>query len=457
MTRTKLSRRAVLRGAGTIAIGLPWLEAMGDPPHAHAGQRPPAHRFVTVYTPGGTVYDNWRPAGGETDFELSPILAPLSGVRDHLLILDGLALHSAVGEQHQAGIVAWLTGTKQSSSYGDYASGPSVDQVIASHLARREFRRKTSLQMAMRWATGKSYGKLHPINAANYEDDASANPIPPRIDPVEIWNNLFGSIDPGADTAAQQRIRRKKSILDYLEGRYRTLAARLGREDRHKLEQHLDKIREIEADLDSLPTDACTPPELVDTSDYDPHTGLNSNADGSNVDESTDAAIPKVGRLMMDMLVMALACDITNVASFQWSDTEAKHTFPWLDLFEHHHYYQHDGGFRPNECTRICRWYSEQHAYLLEQMASTDMGGHSLLDESVVFFGSELSEPPTHNKRNMPFLLAGHGGGLRAGRFLRYNNESHNKLLVSLCHLFGDHRPEFGDLAYSDGPLDGLT
>ena len=122
---------------------------------------------------------------------------------------------------------------------------------------------------------------------------------------------------------------------------------------------------------------------------------------------------------MMDMMVMALACDITAVATFQWSDTEAKHTFPWLGLTEHHHFYQHDGGFRPAECEQICTWYSEQHLYLLQAMDAVDMGGHTLLDESVVFFGSELAEPPSHSKTNMPFLLAGGGGGLRGGRCLR--------------------------------------
>jgi hypothetical protein len=93
--------------------------------------------------------------------------------------------------------------------------------------------------------------------------------------------------------------------------------------------------------------------------------------------------------------VMALACDMTGVASFQWTDTEAMHTFPWLSLGQNHHYYQHDGGFRPAECEKIYNWYSMQHYYLLDAMAKTDMGGHSLLDESVVFFGSELSDPPS--------------------------------------------------------------
>jgi hypothetical protein len=140
------------------------------------------------------------------------------------------------------------------------------------------------------------------------------------------------------------------------------------------------------------------------------------------------------------------------VASLQWSDTEAKHTFPWLNLSEHHHFYQHDGGFKAAECEKICTWYSEQHAYLLQQMQAVDMGGHTLLDESVVFVGSELQDPPAHGKSNMPFLLAG-GAGMRTGRWLKYGNLPHNRLLVSLFNLFGDARTGFGDSRFAEGAL----
>jgi hypothetical protein len=172
---------------------------------------------------------------------------------------------------------------------------------------------------------------------------------------------------------------------------------------------------------------------------------------------TTDTVIPKVGKYFTDMLVMALACDITAVASLQWSDTEAKYTFPWLNLTQHHHFYQHDGGFKPVECQQIYTWYSQQHLYLIQQMAAVDMGGHTLLDESVVFFGSEIQEPPTHIKTNMPFILAGGGGGLRTGRWVKYNSVSHNNLLVSILNLFGDTRTTFGDKNYCAGPLPNLV
>jgi hypothetical protein len=157
------------------------------------------------------------------------------------------------------------------------------------------------------------------------------------------------------------------------------------------------------------------------------------------------------------MIVMGLACDRMPVASLQWSDTEAKHTFPWLNLTQHHHYYQHDGGFKPNECEKICNWYSEMHLYLIQAMAAVDMGGHTLLDESVVLFGNELSDPPSHMKQNMPFMLAGNGGGLRTGRYIRHQGVSHNNMLVSILNLFGDTRTSFGDSRYVTGALSNLT
>ncbi len=457
MSKFRLSRRAVLRGAGAIAVALPWLEIMGPERTARA-QPAPAKRFLAVYTPGGTVIDRWRPTGTETNFTLGPILAPLVPMQDRLLVVDGLDMKSARGEQHQSGIIAWLTGTPQEGSSNGYGSGPSVDQVIAAQISAGQ-KAKASIQIAVRWATGKSHGLLSPMNAANFENTAPYSPIPPRLDPVEIFTELFGTLNPGAGNDAALRLARKRSILDFLDRRYTALSARLGAADKQKIDQHLTKIREIEKSLSNVPatTSVCQAPKLVDTSDYNPRTGLNADDNGSTKDTSTDAAIPKVGKLLMDMLVMSLACDVTAVGTLQWSDTEAKHTFPWLNLTEHHHFYQHDGGFRPAECERICNWYSKQHLYLLQEMEKVDMGGHSLLDESVVFFGSELSDPPTHNKTNMPFLLAGGGGGLRTGRWVRYPSLPHNNLLVSILNLFGDTRTTFGDPQHCTGPLTNLT
>lgn len=458
----RISRRTVLRGAGTIAIGLPWLECMEDDVKAQSASTT-AQRFIGVYQPGGTVIDKWRPTGSETAPVYGSILAPLEPVKDKVLVVDGLEMKSAIGEQHQAGIISFLTGAVQGVAQKYSASKPgadnaSIDQIIATKISKGK-KPLSSLQVAVRWATGKSHGLLHPINALNFEDTTANAPMPPRLEPSEIWNTLFGSIEP-ATPAMNTAVARKKSILDFVDKRYAALAAKVGASDRVKLEDHLDKIRQIENGLTETGgpvSSACKPPTLIDTSDYNAKSGLNADNDGVIKDTQTDKAIPKVGTLMMDMLVMGLACDRTAVATLQWSDTEAKHTFPWLNLSEHHHFYQHDGGFNAPACEKIDIWYSQMHLHLLQAMAAVDMGGHSLLDESVVLFGSEISEPATHKKQNMPFLLAGNGGGLRTGRWVKYPGASHNNLLVSVLNLFGDTRAKFGNAQYCDGPLSNLT
>ena len=135
MARTKLDRRTFLRGAGGVAIALPWMEIMGEPLANAAPGDGLAKRFLGVYTPGGTVRDRWVPSGTENEWQLSTILEPLQAVKDKLLVFDGLSMHSARGEQHQSGIIAWLTGNAQSQNGGKYALSPSIDQALAERIS----------------------------------------------------------------------------------------------------------------------------------------------------------------------------------------------------------------------------------------------------------------------------------------------------------------------------------
>jgi hypothetical protein len=453
MPSFRLNRRAVLRGAGGVAIALPWLEIMGGARESRA-QGAAARRYLSVFNPGGTVLTKWTPTGGETDFTLSPILSPLEPVRDAVTILNGIDMKSAVGEQEASGMSAWLTGTPQATQQaapGGYATGPSIDQVLAPTLSAGQ--RIPSLELAVRWGTGKCGGRVSPYDIVNFADDDVFTPIAPRLDPVAIFNDLFG-----VDGGESAEVAWDRSVLDAVGSRYQKLAARLGAADKQRLDQHLTGIRELEAELAAgQGLLRCRPPTLIDTSDYDPAAGLKASDVGGMDDPVTDAAIPKVSKLMTDMLVMALACDLTSVGTLTWADGECKYSLPWLGLMETHRFYQNDGGFRPLDCEAIATWYSEQNAYLLGQMANVDMGGHSLLDESVVFFGSNIQDPAAHLKHSMPFLLGGRGGGLRAGRNLTYAHPSHNDLLVAILNLFGDSRTEFGSPMYCTGALPGLV
>ncbi|MES1186889.1 MAG: DUF1552 domain-containing protein, partial [Myxococcales bacterium] len=307
----------------------------------------------------------------------------------------------------------------------------------------------------------KSHGLLSPINSATFEDSAKHTPLPPRLDPQQIFNDLFGTLNPGGNTGmADARIAHRKSVLDYVDKRYVDLSKRLGAADKAKLENHLTKLRDIEGALTTgvVSTSTCKAPTKVDTKGYNPTTGLMSGNAGEIVDQDSDAMIPTVGKFMMDMMVMAFACNLTSVGHFQWTDTEAKHTFPWLNLSNHHHFYQHDGGFQPVQCQQIATWYSQMHSYLLTAMDAVESApGVTLLDESVVFFGSELGHPPTHEKKSVPFMLAGGGGGLKGGRMIDFGGKSHNNLLVSILNLFGDTRTSYGHPEFNSGALTGLT
>jgi len=298
---------------------------------------------------------------------------------------------------------------------------------------------------------------------------SNTGPIPPRLDPQDIFTTLFGSLianpDAGAGGTDPNALlaMRNKSILDFVDKKYTALESNLGADDRARLDLHLTQIRSLEQRMTivSMPpptTSSCKAPTKVDTTGYNPTSGLNSADDGSIKDTATDMKIPLVGQFMMDMMTMALACDRTGVISLQWSDSEAKHTFPWLNLSEHHHFYQHDGGFRPTECAAIDTWYSQMHAYLLKAMAAVDMGGHSLLDETVIFFGTEISDPPSHGKANMPFMLAGGDGKtMRTGRWIKCGGIPHNKLLTSILNLYGDTRTSFGDSRVDSAALKSPT
>ncbi len=458
MSHYRLSRRAVIRGAGSIAIALPWLEIMGTP-RANAQAATPLKRYLQVYQPGGCqqlvqsgVQEYW-PGGTEAAPVLSRILAPLEPVKPKILSIRGLSMscaNSGDNAPHPAGCTGLFTGSEEIPD--KYSHLPSIDQLLAPRLSAGK--PKASVQLAVRWATGLTNGNVHPQNAICFENSAAAAPIPPSIDPVTIWNDLFGTLTPPTNVSSgppDPSVARKKSILDFTDKNYVALASRLGPADKAKIEAHLEKIRELEKALTTVGMAGvgCQAPTKVDTSKYRPNEGIYAEDDNAGLNSGTDAMIPTVGRYMTDMMIMALACDITAVGLLQWSDSECQHSLPWLNLLQHHHYYQHENGYAPAEIAQIGTWYSQQHLYMLQQMGNVDMGGHSLLDETLVFIGSEIGWPESHAQDNIPIMLAGGGGAFKTGRALDFRKNksddsdpgiSHSNLLVSIMNLLGDPR-----------------
>jgi hypothetical protein len=440
---TRLSRRHLLRGAGGVALALPFLSAM-----APARAAPPRRRYLQVYTPGGTLMNEWRPPlgpGGDSDFSLRGILEPLQPYKQHLLGVGGLGLQvtrDGFGHTHARGMAGLFTG--QPTARGEFetdggraghATGPSLDQVLAGHISRDT--PLPSVEVALRWPSNHLiHGRLTPNNCLVYQ--AANLPLPYEVDPQRLWTRLWG----GSGGAARRA--RARSILDSVAGDYAALATRLGAEDRRKLEAHGTKVREVERSLAAPPPagPGCAPAGLP----------------GPLPDHTRDADLPATGKLVMDMLVLGLSCDLYRVATLQWSDSVCTNTFPWLGLPDGHHDYQHDRGFQPEAIYKIGRFYAEQFAYLVGALRDAQDGEASLLDSTCVLWGSELSHPATHKQDDMPFLLAGRAaGGLRPGRWLEFPGRPHNDLLLSLLHAHGVDAASFGKAAHCTGPLSGLA
>lgn len=450
-----LSRRTLLRGAGGAAIALPLLEAM-QPRRARAGDRPPT-RYVTFFVPGGTDMGAWRPTGGEAQFELGPILKPLERCKRDIVVLSGLDLKvtsEGAGHPHTRGMGGLLTGEivppgpyNTNGGNAGFALGTSIDQEIGRRVGAGCKLR--TLELAVRWPSDGTDGlQVHPWNTIVYS--APGKPVPPATHPRAVFDRLFRDLA-GDTTAARQRSR---SVLDAVSEEYRLLAARLGAADRSRLDAHLGEIRDFERSLDRHPSGAaCATPALGAELDA-PHAGGSNKGGDGDVDSSKDAPIPHTGRLMMDMLVMALACDLTRVATLQWADSQANNSLPWLGLHDTHHGYQHDRGYQPDAIRLIHTWYAGQFAYLLDRLRAVDEGGSTLLDGALVFWGTEISVPNSHAQKDMPFVLAGRAGGrLRTGRWLRFDGRPHNDLLAAIGHMYGLERPAYGRAKFNTGAL----
>ena len=424
----KLLRRTFLRGAAGATLALPLLEAMDT---ARAGGGGFARRFVVFFTPSGTVPPSWMPG---PDFALSPILQPLQPHRDDIIVLGGIDMKSSGGDRkgHNRGIGALLTGLEPlGGNDGDtgYANGISVDQRIAEVVGGDTPFGSVELGVRVK--------STFPSDRMSYT--GPNQPIPPDDDPFAAFERLFGGFG-GDDGAALALAERRRSVLDAVMEDFHRLDGQLGSADRLKLEQHLDSVRRVEQRLDALAgvSEACEPPtQPAEFNHYD------------------SSRYPEVGALQTELLVMALACGLTRVASIMWSSALSGIVHTWLGLTLDHHSYSHASDPASQEAlVSINTWYAERFAELLAAMKAIPEGDGTLLDNTVVFWGSELGKGQPHYCTKIPIVLAGSCGGYFAtGQHVQYDGMSHNNLLLNFLEAMGVQDATFGDPAYCDGPL----
>jgi|CXWL01.1.fsa_nt_gi hypothetical protein len=442
---TRLTRRMVLRTGTGIAIGLPFLQSLD----AKAAPTD-AKRFVAVYHPNGVHVPNWFPTsnGSETDFTLAPSHQSLAPYRSQGLWLGGLNLqvaYTGFGEQHQRGLGGLLTGAglQEGDFVGNdgtragWANGLSVDQELVKLIKGEST--VPSIQLGVKTVERDVSGVM------SYA--GPAQPLLAQNDPALTFRSLFmegGGAGGPNDTPELARLRRKRaSILDTVQEQIKGLTQKVEPRERLKLDAHLTLIRELEKRVTALPpgTDACRPPEPAP------------------VNWNSESAMPETTKLQMDLLALAFACDVTRVATISFSDAKNHMSLPFIGINSDVHNISHLGDNDPNRIQLAQRdtWQAQQLAYLLEKLSTSVIGEPTLLSQSLVFWGSELSKGNTHAHDDMPFVLFGGGAGFRMGRYLRFSGLPHNNLLLSMLQGFGGGHTTFGDAAFCSGPLAGLT
>jgi hypothetical protein len=442
LRQAPLSRRTLLTSAAGAAIALPWLEAFA--PRRASAQTPAPKRFVVMFSPDGLL-PSWTPSGTEKDFTLSTLLSPLAPHQDDLVVIRGLYQEGGGGDGHQNGIGGMLTGTTLNAGpFGGmqappagWASGPSVDQRIADAIGNETKLR--SLELGVQVGAADNWGRMC------YR--ASDQPLPPEDDPSAVYARVFADLHTDPAVLAAERAR-QRSILDAVGAEYTRVSARLGSADRQRLDAHLDAVRDLELRLTKVGQvggAACTDPVIYAVSKDD------------------NDSYPDVGGLQLDLLAMALACDVTRVGSLQWSRSVSQTRFTWLGITDGHHDLSHlsdDDPSAVDKLTRINQWYMSELAALIAKLKAIPEGDGSVLDNTIILYCNELAKGNTHSRVDAGYVLAGRGGGaLATGRFLRFDASQqipHNGLLVSLLNAFGLPDTQFGKAEWSNGPLPGL-
>lgn len=445
--RRSIGRRAFLRGAAGAAIALPFLEAMDREDDARADTFP--KRFLVFFTGLGHPKPFWVPGGTETDMQFGPILQPLEPYKSDLLVLEGIDMESAYhgpGDPHQQGIGHALTGTElQSGTLFQYmcgsgqtvgwGGGVSLDQYLAQQGGAQT--KLPSLELGIQVQDADIGARL------SYAGPGM--PVPPQDDPGAVWDQVFADLG-GDPVGLKKQNAKRHHVLDRTMEDYKRLAPLVSTADRMKIEQHLASISDIAKRLDAPGAlgGACQKPD---------------RPNGGDVYQND--AYPALSRMQIDLLVMAMACDLTRVGSLLYASVHNGKTFTWLGQSQSHHQLSHAGDSdmgAQQQLVQIGAWHAGELAYLIGKLKAIPEGSGTMLDNTVILWCTDIAQGNTHGRRDMPYVLAGScQKQLKTGRHLKYQGAYHNDLLVTLANVMGQPITTFGNPAYCKGPLAGLT
>lgn len=426
----KIDRRTFLRGTAGALLQLPFLNLMegktfgipSKPTYASPDDGP--LRFLTLFKPNGVHPPSWNINGGtEFDFRTSPLMAPFAKHKDDLLILDNMG---------DFGFSSHANSTRRFlSGHHENKDSASIDQIIADHISGDTPHR--SLELTTEGLFVGQFG----CSYISYDKNGGA--IPRESDPQLVFDRLFRN--PMAD--ADQR-KKMGSLLDQVNGDAKILARSAGVEDRQTLDQYLTVVRETERRIQNMENSTTTPRIDFSTLSPPPLAG--------NLDEQVES--------MLDLIALALWTDSTRCASYMLGNSNSRMVFDFLGVTEQHHYLSHffRNFSRSNidGLLKISLWHMEKFDSLLTKLKSFREGSGTLLDNTVVLFGSGMGHSDNHTAQRIPIVLAGNAKGrLKTGRYLRYSqNQELSNLHVSLLNTFDVDTAPYS--SSSQNPLLGL-
>ncbi len=449
-TGRHLPRRTFLRGMGAV-IALPALDAMtpafaSSGGGAGTGAGAGVTRMAFTYVPNGITMADWTPVAEGTGFELPRILAPLTSMRDEVLILSGLSHKNgmALGDgpgDHARAAASYLTGVHPRKTAGaDIQNAVSVDQIAAQHIGDQT--RLRSLEVGC--DDSRSVGNCDSGYSCAYTNSLAwrgpATPLPPETNPRLVFERLFGDLDTSvpADVRAR-RLLHRRSILDLVTDRTARLMGELGPTDRRKIDDYLSSIRDIERRIEKAETDFT----------------------GMVPDLEKPSGIPveyaDYARLMFDLQVVAFQTDSTRVVTMMMGREGSSRTYPEIGVPDPHHPLTHHRG-NPDwieKVTKINTLHMELFAGFLRKLKETPDGDGTLLDHSLIVYGSGLSDGNRHTHNDLPVLVAGRAGNFRLGRHVVYEKDTPmTNFYLTLLDRMGVHEEQIGD---STGRVEHLT
>lgn len=442
INKKSLPRRTFLRGMG-VTLALPMLDAMTP---ALSASAKPVVRLGFVYVPNGIIMDKWTPAAEGPNFEFKTTMKPLEAFRDRLIVLSGLAqvqgraLGDGAGDHARAG-ATFLTGVHPKKSEISLRAGISADQVAARELSK--YTQFGSLELGIE--SNQLAGNCDSGYSCAYTNTmawrSDTTPLPVENNPRAIFERMFGDGDSTDAAARLAQFNRQRSLLDYVNGSLKRLGSSLGAQDRVKLNEYTEAIRDIERRIQKAEAQNATMKMPV-------------------IERPT--AVPEEFedhvKMVMDLQVLAYQTDMTRVITLMMAREGSNRPYRNIGISDGHHNLTHHQNDEDKiaKVTKINEVHVKLFAYLLERLKATPDVNGNLLDNSLVLYGSSISDGNLHTHHDLPIVVAGGGAGqVKGNRHVMYPKETPmNNLLLSMLEKAGVQAEKLGD---STGKLDCLA